>query len=75
MFLWAKIPEAYQSMGSMAFAAKLIKEASVAVAPGIGFGAGGEGYVRLGLIVDNDRTEKAIANLKAMFIKDGLLPK
>lgn len=75
MFLWAKIPKAYQSLGSMKFAEKLIKEASVAVAPGIGFGEGGEGYVRFGLIVDNDRTEKALANLKAMFIKDGLLQK
>lgn len=75
MFLWAKIPKAYQSLGSMKFAEKLIKKASVAVAPGIGFGEGGEGYVRFGLIVDNDRTEKALANLKAMFIKDGLLQK
>lgn len=73
MFLWAKIPEAYQDLGSMKFAEKLIKEASVAVAPGIGFGEGGEGYVRFGLIVENDRTEQALANLKALFIKDGLL--
>lgn len=73
MFLWAKIPEAYQAMGSMKFAEKLIKEASVAVSPGIGFGEGGEGYVRFGLVVDSARTEKAIENLRALFVKDGLL--
>lgn len=73
MFLWAKIPEAYQSLGSMKFAEKLIKEASVAVAPGIGFGQGGEGYVRFGLIVEDERTEKALENLRQLFIKDGLL--
>lgn len=73
MFLWAKIPEAYREMGSMKFAAKLIEEASVAVAPGIGFGEGGEGYVRFGLIVDDERTKKALSNLKSLFIKDGLL--
>ena len=73
MFLWAKIPEAYAHLGSMKFAEKLIKEASVAVAPGIGFGEGGEGYVRFGLIVDNDRTEKAIENLRQLFITDGLI--
>ena len=73
MFLWAKIPEAYQHLGSMKFAEMLIKEASVAVAPGIGFGEGGEGYVRFGLIVEDDRTEKALENLRKLFIKDGLL--
>ncbi len=73
MFLWAKIPENYRAMGSMKFAEKLIKEASVAVAPGLGFGEKGEGYVRFGLIVDNARAAQAIENLKAMFKKDGLL--
>lgn len=73
MFLWAKIPDAYRDMGSMKFAEKLIKEASVAVAPGIGFGAGGEGYVRFGLIVEDDKTAQAIENLRQMFIKDGLV--
>jgi alanine-synthesizing transaminase len=46
MFVWAKIPEPYQSLGSLEFAIKLMKEAKLAVSAGAGFGPGGEGYVR-----------------------------
>ena len=44
MFAWAPIPEAFRAMGSMDFAKRLLAEAGVAVAPGVGFGEEGEGY-------------------------------
>src|SRR5450432_2298956 len=50
MFAWAKIPPKFEQMGSMEFAKMLIEEAHVAVAPGLGFGEYGEGYVRIGLV-------------------------
>ncbi|MGP7819681.1 aminotransferase class I/II-fold pyridoxal phosphate-dependent enzyme [Niallia sp. 01092] len=55
-FVWAKIPALYTSE---AFAEKLLVEAHVAVAPGTGFGPGGEGYVRLGLLESEDRIREA----------------
>lgn len=73
MFVWAKIPEAYRDMGSMEFAKKLINEASVAVSPGIGFGEKGDHFVRLGLIVDDERTAIALEGIRAMFEKDGVV--
>lgn len=73
MFVWAKIPPQYQAMGSLEFAKKMIREASVATAPGIGFGDYGDSYVRFGLIENSQRTRQAIRNLKEMFKKDGLI--
>lgn len=72
MFVWAPIPEPYQSMGSMAFSEYLLNEANVAVSPGIGFGKQGDGYVRFGLIENQQRTRQALRNLKALFKRDGL---
>ena len=59
MFLWAKIPPKYADMGAVAFAAELLQKAGVAVAPGVGFGPGGEGYVRFSLIEPDDRARQA----------------
>jgi alanine-synthesizing transaminase len=73
MFVWARIPEAYQAMGSLEFSKKLLRDASVAVSPGIGFGEYGEGHVRFGLIENEHRTRQAIRNIKRMFRDDGLL--
>lgn len=73
MFVWAPIPKHYASMGSLEFSKYLLKEAHVAVSPGIGFGQQGDGYVRFGLIENRDRTRQALRNLKAMFRKDGLI--
>lgn len=73
MFVWARIPEFYRSMGSLEFSKYLLKEACVAVSPGIGFGAQGDEYVRFGLIENNQRTRQALRNIKAMFKRDGLL--
>jgi len=72
MFVWAKIPEKYREMGSLEFSKKLLKEAKVAVSPGIGFGDFGDEYVRFGLIENNHRTRQAVRGIKQMFRKDNL---
>ncbi|WP_439102953.1 alanine transaminase [Congregibacter sp.] len=72
MFVWAQIPDAYREMGSLEFSKKLIREAKVAVSPGIGFGEYGEGFVRFGLIENEHRTRQAIRNIKRMFREDGV---
>jgi alanine-synthesizing transaminase len=64
MFVWAKIPEAASHLGSMEFAKGLLSEAKIAVSPGIGFGAGGEGYVRIALIENENRIRQAARNIK-----------
>jgi alanine-synthesizing transaminase len=73
MFVWAAIPEPYRAMGSLEFTKKLLRDARVAVSPGIGFGEYGEGYVRFGLIENEHRTRQALRNIKRMFRDDGLL--
>jgi alanine-synthesizing transaminase len=72
MFLWARIPEAYQSMGSLEFSKKLITDAKVAVSPGIGFGQHGDDHVRFSLIENEHRTRQALRGIKDMFRKDGI---
>ncbi len=64
MFIWAKIPEVAMHLGSMSFAKQLLTEAKIAVSPGIGFGEGGEGYVRIALIENENRIRQAAKNLK-----------
>ena len=64
MFVWAKIPEAAQHLGSLEFSKRLLVEAQVAVAPGIGFGDYGEGYVRIALIENEHRIRQAAKNIK-----------
>jgi alanine-synthesizing transaminase len=73
MFVWAEIPDQYKSMGSLEFAKKLIKDAKIAVSPGIGFGSYGDDHVRFALIENPHRTRQALRNLKEMFKKDKLL--
>ncbi|RLB25850.1 MAG: alanine transaminase, partial [Deltaproteobacteria bacterium] len=55
MFVWAKIPEGFAKMGSVEFSKLLIREAKVAVSPGVGFGQYGEGYIRFALVENNHR--------------------
>ncbi|MFF3066269.1 aminotransferase class I/II-fold pyridoxal phosphate-dependent enzyme [Oerskovia sp. NPDC057915] len=64
MFAWARIPEPYREMGSIEFATHVIEECDVAVSPGVGFGPGGDGFVRFALIENEQRTGQAIRNLK-----------
>jgi len=67
MFVWAPIPEPYREMGSLEFSKLLLKEAKVAVSPGIGFGDYGDGYVRFGLIENEHRTRQAVRGIRDMF--------
>lgn len=73
MFVWAPIPKHYIHLGSLEFSKYILKEAHVAVSPGVGFGKYGEGYVRFGLIENKQRIRQAVRNLKALFRKDGCL--
>ena len=70
MFVWAPLPEQYKAMGSLEFAKKLLKEAKVAVSPGIGFGEYGDDHVRFSLIENKHRTRQAVRCIKEMFKKD-----
>lgn len=64
MFVWAELPDAYKSMGSLEFSKQLMIEASIAVSPGIGFGNNGEGYVRMAVVENEQRIRQAARNLK-----------
>ena len=66
MFAWTPIPEPYKALGSIGFAKKLMEEADVAVAPGLGFGEHGEGFVRIGLVENEQRIRQAARNVKKM---------
>lgn len=68
MFVWAPIPERYRAMGSLEFVKHVLKEAKVAVSPGIGFGAGGDHHVRFALIEDEAGTEQALHGLRRLFV-------
>ena len=70
MFVWAPIPEVYRAMGSLEFSKKLLRDAKVAVSPGIGFGDYGDDHVRFGLIENEHRTRQALRGIKAMFRRD-----
>jgi len=73
MFVWAPIPEPYRQMGSLEFSKKLLREAKVAVSPGIGFGSYGDDHVRFGLIENEHRTRQALRGIKEMFRRDGVI--
>ncbi|MDV3237489.1 MAG: alanine transaminase [Gammaproteobacteria bacterium] len=70
MFVWAPIPEQYRHLGSLEFSKKLLADAKVAVAPGIGFGEYGDDHVRFGLIENEHRTRQAVRGIRDMFRKD-----
>jgi len=64
MFVWAPIPAPYRALGSLEFALKLIREAHVAVSPGVGFGPGGDGHVRFALVENEHRIGQAVRGLR-----------
>ena len=64
MFAWVKLPEQFSNLGSMQFAMQLMQEANVAVAPGIGFGEEGEGWLRLALVENEHRIRQAIRQMR-----------
>ncbi len=70
MFVWAPIPEPYREMGSLEFSKKLLREAKVAVSPGIGFGEYGDDHVRFSLIENEHRTRQAIRGIRDMLRRD-----
>ncbi|RMD58289.1 MAG: alanine transaminase [Nitrospirae bacterium] len=69
MFLWAEVPEEFKYMGSLEFSKLLLREAKVAVSPGIGFGEGGEGYVRFALVENEHRIRQAVRNIKRLLFR------
>lgn len=64
MFVWAEIPEPFKKMGSLEFCKLLITEGGVAVSPGIGFGEGGDNYVRFALVENEQRIKQATTGIK-----------
>ena len=64
MFAWAPLPAALKDMGSMEFAKQLLTHADVAVAPGVGYGEDGEGFVRIGMVENEQRLRQAARNIK-----------
>ncbi len=73
MYVWAKIPEQYQHLGSLEFAKKLMREAKVAVSPGIGFGEYGDDHVRFALIENQSRIRQALRGIRSMLRADGVV--
>ncbi len=68
MFVWAKIPDEFASMGSLEFCKKLLKEAKVAASPGIGFGECGEGYIRFALVENEHRIRQAVKGIRNLML-------
>ncbi len=64
MFAWVPIPEAYRDVGCLEFSKLLVEKAEVAVAPGVGFGEHGEGYVRIAIVENEHRIRQAARNIK-----------
>lgn len=69
MFVWAEIPEPFKKMGSLEFCKLLITEGGVAVSPGIGFGEGGDNYVRFALVENEQRIKQATTGIKKVLNK------
>jgi alanine-synthesizing transaminase len=70
MFAWAPIPPRYAGLGSVEFSKLLLERAKVAVAPGLGFGEHGEGYVRIALVENTHRLRQAVRNIRG-FLQAG----
>jgi alanine-synthesizing transaminase len=64
MFAWAPIPEDFRNLGTLAFSKLLLERANVAVAPGVGFGEYGEGFVRIALVENRQRLRQATRNIR-----------
>ena len=64
MFVWAPVPEPYAELDSVEFCSMVVRDADVALSPGVGFGPGGEGFVRFALIENEKRIAQGIRNLR-----------
>ena len=67
MFVWARIPKRFRHLGSIEFSKMLIREAKVAVSPGLGFGEMGDDHVRFALVENVHRINQAIRGLRRVF--------
>jgi alanine-synthesizing transaminase len=75
MFVWAKYPEPWASqMSSVDFAMKLLEEANVAASPGTGFGAAGEGYLRMALVENENRLRQAVRQIGRVLEREKARP-
>ena len=72
MFAWAPLPPALRAMGSLEFSKQLLTEAQVAVAPGVGYGENGEGYVRIAMVENEQRLRQAARNIKRYLQSSGV---
>jgi len=72
MFAWAPLPPALKEMGSLEFSKQLLTEAKVAVAPGVGYGEEGEGYVRIAMVENEQRLRQAARNIKRYLLSLGI---
>jgi alanine-synthesizing transaminase len=72
MFVWAPIPEGLRSLGSLEFSKRMLADARVAVAPGIGFGEHGEGYVRFALVENRHRIRQAVRGIRRFLRRAGV---
>ncbi len=70
MFVWAPVPERFGSLGSLEFSKLLLEKAQVAVAPGVGFGPAGEGFVRFALVENTHRIRQAVRSMRKL-LRDG----
>lgn len=74
MFVWARIPDPFRHMGSLEFSKLLLREAKVAVSPGIGFGEGGDEFVRFALVENEHRTRQALRGIRKVLSLDDQEP-
>ena len=74
MFVWARIPDPFRHMGSLEFSKLLLREAKVAVSPGIGFGEGGDEFVRFALVENEHRTRQALRGIRKVLNLDDQEP-
>jgi alanine-synthesizing transaminase len=71
MFVWAPIPEPYRHLGSLEFSKLLLRDAQVAVSPGIGFGRSADGFVRFALVENEERIRQAVRGIKRVMEAHG----
>jgi len=74
MYVWAPLPDRFRTLGSMKFSELLLEQAQVATSPGVGFGAAGEGYLRLALVENERRIRQALRGIKRMMEMNGEKP-
>ena len=72
MFIWAPLPPAVAHLGSLEFSKQLLTHAGVAVAPGVGYGEDGEGFVRIALVENEQRIRQAARNVRKYLTSMGV---